>query len=186
MPAMRSPLPLAALAASLANACTLVVVDDLLAPPAPCTQPSDCAAGFVCTAEECQPAEPSKVAPPAGTLVGPAGGDVTGPDGVLLAVPPGALTDDADVIIERQSATNVARGCAERSAFYRVTPALTLTAAAVLSIPVSDCEACVVCAAPTDDDEPWTALDEPPVAPAASASALVTSTGAVVVAGVAL
>lgn len=185
MPAMRPSLPLAALVASLANACTLIVIDDALAPPSPCTQPGDCAAGHACTEGTCQPVETSTVPPPVGTVLGPAGGDVIGPDEVLLAVPSGALADDVELFITRESNTNVARACEQHSAFYRVTPELDLAVPAVLSIPVAECDTCVVCAAPQFVEDPWVPLDEPAVAAAGSASALVTTIGVVVVAGVA-
>ncbi len=185
MPAMRHLRPLALVVALLANACTLVVLDDALTAPSPCAQAGDCAAGFACSNGACLAVEPATIPPPEGTLIGPAGGELRGPDGVLLTVPAGAFTDDTELTLERESSTNVARGCEQHSAFYRVTPGVELAVAATLSIPVVDCDSCVVCAAPSGADEDWLPLDEPAVTPAGSASALVSDTGAVVVAGVA-
>lgn len=185
MPPMRLFPPLAVLGAVLAPGCTLVVIDDIVDDQVVCQQPGDCAAGFACADGACREADTTGLPPPEGTVVGPSGGDVFGPDGVALAVPTGALATDTALVIVRESATNIARGCDERSGFYRVTPEVQLATAAVLSIPVVDCAACVVCAAPEDDVDEWQALEPPPVAPSGSAAALVQRTGQLVVAGVA-
>ena len=184
---MRPSLPLVALGACLLSvlpACTAIVVQDVLADAPPCENAGDCAAGFGCVDDRCEVAEPSGQVPPEGTVVGPAGGDVLGPDGVELAIPQDAVSTATAFVIERESATNVALGCAEHSAFFRVSPEVDLAAAAVLVIPVEGCADCVVCAKPDDGEGAWTVLEAPPFAPAGSATALLTSTGMVMVAGV--
>lgn len=163
--------------------CTALVVNDVLADEIPCEAPGDCAAGFSCADGLCAPVEESAVVPAEGTTVGPTGGDVTGPDGVALAVPAGALPDETALVIERASATNVALGCTEASAFYRVSPVVNFAVGAVLTIPVDDCADCVICAKPAEEGD-WTALDEPAVAPSNSAAAILMQTGTVLVAGV--
>lgn len=186
MPPMRPPLLLVALLAGPLPAlagCTALVVDDLLADEIPCEAPGDCAAGFSCAEGFCEPADDPSSIPAEGTTVGPEGGDVAGPDGVELAVPAGALPTDTALVIERASATNVAVGCTEASAFYRVSPVVNFAVGAVLTIPVDDCADCVICAKPAEDGD-WAALDEPAVAPSDSAAAILTQTGNVLVAGV--
>lgn len=185
MPAMRLLTPLVALGASLTPGCTLMVIDDVLSDRIACEQPGDCAAGFGCVDGSCQEVEAAVVPPPEGTVVGADGGEVLGPDGVVLTVPVGAIASDTELFISRESATHVARGCEEHSGFFRVSPEVQLASPAVLAIPVTDCAVCVVCAAPDDDQEAWLPLDEPSVAPAEAAAALVSRTGQVVVAGVA-
>ena len=184
---MRPPLLIVALGAGLVSAtaaCTAIVVQDSLGDAPPCASAGDCAAGFRCQDGGCVAVDVAGQVPQEGTVVGADGGDVFGPDGVELAVPPGAVDGATAFVIERESATNVARGCAEHSPFFRVRPEVNLAQPAVLVIPVADCPECVVCAKPDDEGAAWTALDAPPVTPSGSAAALITSTGVVVVAGV--
>jgi hypothetical protein len=165
--------------------CTLVVVEDLLADPA-CDSAAACAAGRVCDDGVCVDGVPIGAAPPTGMTISSAEGGVVTHDGVRVEVPPGALSADALLSIERLSATTIATGVDERSSFYRVAPAASLSAAAVVTLSrPPDCDACHLYAALDGADAPWVELTEVDGGGAGELRAALPRLGPAFVAGVA-